>query len=32
MGLDRLKLSYNHQGRLERPTINEGEMIRELLG
>ena len=32
MGLDRLKLSYNHQGRLERPTINEGEMIRKLLG
>ena len=32
MGLDRLKLSYSHQGRLERPTINEGEMIHELLG
>ncbi|MGI9472610.1 MAG: DUF1501 domain-containing protein, partial [Rubripirellula sp.] len=32
MGLDRLDLSYNHQGRLERPTVNEGEMIRKLLG
>lgn len=31
MGLDRLKLSYNHQGRLERPTVNEGEMIRQLV-
>ncbi|WP_246146883.1 DUF1501 domain-containing protein [Rubripirellula lacrimiformis] len=31
MGLDRLKLSYNHQGRLERPTVNEGEMIRQLI-
>jgi hypothetical protein len=31
MGLDRLKLSYNHQGRLERPTINEGKMIAELV-
>ena len=32
MGLDRLKLSYNHQGRLERPTVNEGKMIEKLLG
>jgi hypothetical protein len=31
MGLDRLKLSYNHQGRLERPTVNEGKMIRQLI-
>ena len=31
MGLDRLKLSYNHQGRLERPTINEGQMISKLI-
>ncbi len=31
MGLDRLKLSYNHQGRLERPTINEGKMIQKLI-
>ncbi len=31
MGLDRLKLTYNHQGRLERPTINEGKMIRQLI-
>ncbi len=30
MGLDRLKLSYNHQGRLERPTINEGDFIQAL--
>jgi len=30
LGLDRLKLSYNHQGRLERPTVNEGEMIEGL--
>ncbi len=31
MGLDRLKLSYNHQGRLERPTVNEGQMIKGLV-
>ena len=31
MGLDRLKLSYNYQGRLERPTINEGKMIDSLI-
>lgn len=31
MGLDRLKLSYNHQGRLERPTVNEGEFIQKLI-
>ena len=31
LGLDRLELSYNHQGRLERPTINEGKMIRQLI-
>ncbi|MGB7326102.1 MAG: DUF1501 domain-containing protein [Rubripirellula sp.] len=31
MGLDRLKLSYNHQGRLERPTVNEGAMIQSLI-
>jgi hypothetical protein len=30
LGIDRLKLSYNHQGRLERPTINEGEFIAAL--
>ena len=30
MGLDRLKLEYNHQGRLERPTINEGKFIESL--
>ena len=32
MGLDRLKLSYNYQGRLERPTVNEGKMIAKLIG
>ena len=32
MGLDRLKLSYDYQGRLERPTINEGSFIRQLVG
>ncbi len=31
MGLDRLKLSYNYQGRLERPTVNEGKMIEKLV-
>ena len=31
LGLDRLKLSFNHQGRLERPTVNEGEMIPQLI-
>ncbi len=31
MGLDRLKLSYNHQGRLERPTVNEGKFIEKLI-
>tara|TARA_R110002049_G_scaffold305056_3_gene501066 strand:- start:4991 stop:6418 length:1428 start_codon:yes stop_codon:yes gene_type:complete len=31
MGLDRLKLSYDYQGRLERPTINEGAFIDELV-
>ncbi len=31
MGVDRLKLSYNHQGRLERPTVNEGKMIEKLV-
>jgi hypothetical protein len=31
MGLDRLKLSYNYQGRLERPTVNEGKMIEKLI-
>ncbi len=31
MGLDRLKLEYNHQGRLERPTINEGKLIEGLV-
>ncbi|MEM9645871.1 MAG: DUF1501 domain-containing protein [Planctomycetota bacterium] len=32
MGLDNMKLSYNYQGRLERPTVNEGDFIRSLVG
>ena len=31
MGLDRLTLSYDHQGRLERPTVNEGAFIEKLV-
>lgn len=31
LGLDRLQLSYNHQGRLERPTVNEGRLIAGLV-
>jgi hypothetical protein len=31
LGLDRLKLSYDNQGRLERPTINEGQLIKQLI-
>ena len=32
MGLDRLELSFDRQGRLERPTVNEGAFIHELAG
>ncbi len=32
MGLDNMKLSYNHQGRLERPTINQGSPCLKIFG
>ncbi len=32
MGLDNMKLTYNHGGRLERPTINEGAFNKKLIG
>lgn len=32
LGLDNMKLTYNHGGRLERPTINEGTFNRKLIG
>lgn len=32
LGLDNMKLTYNHKGRPERPTINEGEFNRKLIG
>jgi uncharacterized protein (DUF1501 family) len=31
MGLDHLKVLYQHNGRLERPTINTGNPIQELI-
>jgi hypothetical protein len=31
LGLDNMKLSYDHKGRLERPTINEGSFNRKLV-
>jgi len=31
MGLDHLKLTYLHNGRRERPTINDGQVIREVV-
>ncbi len=31
MGLDHGKLTYFHNGRFERPTINDGEVVREAL-
>ncbi len=31
-GLDNMKLTYNHKGRPERPTINEGTFNRKLIG
>jgi len=31
MGIDRLKLSYDYQGRMERPTINEGKFMTRLV-
>ncbi|MCA9179436.1 MAG: DUF1501 domain-containing protein [Planctomycetales bacterium] len=32
MGLDNMTLTFDHKGRPERPTINEGAMNRKLLG
>lgn len=32
MGLDNMQLTYNHNGRPERPTINEGAFNRKLIG
>lgn len=32
MGLDNMQLTYNHKGRPERPTINEGVFNRKLIG
>ena len=31
MGLDHLRLTYPHNGRDERPTINDGDVIRQAL-
>ncbi len=31
LGLDHLRLTYFHNGRMERPTINGGELVREIL-
>lgn len=31
MGLDNMRLTYDHRGRLERPTINEGTFCRQLV-
>jgi hypothetical protein len=31
MGLDNMKLTYNHKGRIERPTINEGRFQKRLI-
>ena len=32
MGLDNMQLTYNHKGRPERPTINEGTFNKKLIG
>ena len=32
LGLDNMRLTYDHKGRPERPTINEGQFNRKLLG
>ena len=32
LGLDNMKLTYNHFGRPERPTINEGSFNPKLVG
>ena len=31
MGLDNMRLTYNHKGRIERPTINEGHFQKRLI-
>ena len=31
MGLEHTRLTYFHNGRFERPTINDGEIIKELV-
>ena len=31
MGLDNMRLTYNHKGRIERPTINEGQFQKRLV-
>ena len=31
MGLDNMRLTYNHKGRIERPTINEGSFQKRLV-
>jgi hypothetical protein len=31
MGLDHLKLTYLHNGRHERATVNSGEVVREVI-
>lgn len=31
MGIDNMKLTFNHKGRIERPTINEGRFNRKLI-
>lgn len=31
MGLDNMRLTYNHKGRIERPTINEGRFQKKLI-
>ncbi len=31
LGLDNMELTYLHKGRPERPTINEGEFLKELV-
>ena len=32
LGLDNMQLTYNHKGRPERPTINEGQFNPKLVG
>jgi len=32
LGLDHMQLTYRHQGRPERPTINEGEAFKRIVG